>query len=107
MRRSSAPIDSIMHKGGWRNPSTFIKHYSLPIKHFNATITSVPSDSAISSVQSQPADNPQQEKTHSVQWEDDPDPVDDVLVSHSMQHVNKLIQKEVNFKRPTLPLSAN
>ena len=81
------------------NPSTFIRHYSLPIKHFNASIDLVPSGSVISSVQPQPRDA--QEDPQPVQWEDDPDPVDDVLVSHSMPHVNKLIRKEINFKHPT------
>ena len=76
MRRSGASIHSIMHKGHWKNPSTFIRHYSLPIKHFNVTIDSVPSGLAISSVQPQPGDA--QKEPQPEQWEDDPDPVDDV-----------------------------
>ena len=97
MRRSGASIDSIMHKEGWKSPSTFIKHYSFPIKHFQTMPASVSSQSVFPTAQPQPVDTPQPQPA---QWEDDPDPVDDVLVSHAMPQVNKIIHQEINFKCP-------
>ena len=35
LRDAGASVDMIMRKGGWQSMSVFVKHYSLPIKHFN------------------------------------------------------------------------
>ena len=87
-----------MQKGDWASPSTFIKHYSLPIKHFSATLASieqqgVSNDQSVTGIGSPPAGWEQENSSKRV---------DDALANHSMIQVNKLIRKDASYKKTTV-----